>query len=414
LKFNNQPKNIFLPRFDSLGDLILFTSYLQSLKKVLPYAKLSVGVRKPFQDYQSILHGIVDVMVVDLPYLGEYDKKELDNFLSKIKEKQFDSIHFTTHNATWIELEILNNIKDIYSITISPKLKNYKNMNYVEVEEREHEVEKYKKLFTNLFPNESSNWTKPSISFIPSLAETKKKSLNKKFNPNEYITWNPGGIFNFSAKNWPIENHYRLILEFLENFPEKIVLIGIEKEREFLEKLKSDIPQNLDKRIHVYIGKENELTELSILILNSKFYIGNDTGTTHLAAVLQIPVFSIFGGGTWPRFIPFTNQKMILMNQLPCFGCNWGCYLGKTVCIQGITFDNVRDLFRNFVRNYNSIDEIINLNLNLNEILIQRLRELSHENYQIKMQIQSVSRDFSFVKIIKNYLLFLINKIIKK
>jgi ADP-heptose:LPS heptosyltransferase len=402
LKFNNQPKNIFLPRFDSLGDLILFTSYLQSLKKVFPNAKLTVAVRKPFQDYQSLIFGIAEVLVVDLPYSGEYNQSNLKTFLNEIKKNHYDSIHFTTHNATWIEEELIRFFKDIHIITLSPKLKNYTNMNYVEVEESEHEVEKYRKFFTNLFPNESSNWIKPSISFIPSLAESKKKSLSLKFNPKEYITWNPGGISNFTSKNFSIENHSRLILEFLENFTEKVVLLGIEKERELLEKLKSGIPQIHDQRIQIYIGNENEWTELSILILNSKFYIGNDTGTTHLAAALQIPIFSIYGGGTWPRFIPFTNLKMILMNHMTCFGCNWGCELGRPICLQSIAFDNVREYFKRFILSFDSIDEIINLKISIEGFLIQRIRELNHENFQMKKQIQDQPNIKTFVIKLKN------------
>ena len=57
----------------------------------------------------------------------------------------------------------------------------------------------------------------------------------------------------------------------------------------------------------------------------------------HLAAALDVPVVAVFGGGTWPRFVPAARRGVALVQPLPCFGCGWDCAFGDAPCLGEIT-----------------------------------------------------------------------------
>ena len=61
------------------------------------------------------------------------------------------------------------------------------------------------------------------------------------------------------------------------------------------------------------------------LLGEARLYLGNDTGAMHLAAALGVPVTAVFGGGTWPRFVPAAVCGEAVVHPLPCFGCGWDC-----------------------------------------------------------------------------------------
>jgi GT2 family glycosyltransferase len=83
----------------------------------------------------------------------------------------------------------------------------------------------------------------------------------------------------------------------------------------------------------LWLGRDGSLPQLAALIARSALYFGNDTGAMHLAAALDVPVVAIFGGGTWPRFVPAARRGVAVVHPLPCFGCGWDCAFGDAPCL---------------------------------------------------------------------------------
>jgi ADP-heptose:LPS heptosyltransferase len=89
-----------------------------------------------------------------------------------------------------------------------------------------------------------------------------------------------------------------------------------------------------DIEAKLWIGAADELGVLLGLIAEAKIYFGGDTGPMHMAAALGIPVATVMGGGTYPRFIPLAEKKYVGLNRLDCFGCGWGCRYDRPICIE--------------------------------------------------------------------------------
>jgi ADP-heptose:LPS heptosyltransferase len=367
-----------------LGDIIIFSSFIHFLKATDPNAKIFLAIRNHYKGVSQIIPG-VEYFIVDLPYSGEYNKNTLSEFLDRIKNVPLTQIVYSTHNITWIDKEIYKKFSHISSYSISPYFQYEKKVKYIEVDEREPEWNKYKKLALEWNPGRQVEISIPKIELKDEdYFKINDLLQNLSLVQHKYVCWNPSGIANFSAKNWSLENHISLIKLFLKKSNLKILLIGSEKEKHILDHVKGSFNSKLKERIQIFTSnKDDSLLVVSFLIRNSKLFIGNDTGTTHLAAALSIPIFSVFGGGTWPRFIPLSSKKLIITNQIECYGCNWNCSQKSILCLESIPWKIVREYFIQFIEFNGEMDQIVDLKT----IMIFKLK-----NYNIINKIKKYLR----------------------
>ncbi len=130
-----------------------------------------------------------------------------------------------------------------------------------------------------------------------------KIKINKK-NP-EYILIHPGS--GNKLKNVSLE-FFKKISKML-NFPVKF----FGGENEF----------NLRKKIDIEITKD--LNEVFKLFEKAFFYIGNDSGVSHLAAACNILTFVFFGPTSFKVWRPLGENVIIFTKNLLCSPCNLNC-----------------------------------------------------------------------------------------
>ena len=78
-----------------------------------------------------------------------------------------------------------------------------------------------------------------------------------------------------------------------------------------------------------------------------EYYIGNDTGLSHLASLLVPKVLVILGGGTFLRFFPWPDREgqYIIFYGLDCYDCNWYCKYSRPHCLERICARVVAEYF---------------------------------------------------------------------
>ena len=63
--------------------------------------------------------------------------------------------------------------------------------------------------------------------------------------------------------------------------------------------------------------------ESAAALAHCRIYVGNDTGTMHLAAAVGVPVVAIFAAIDYPgRWLPYGGGNIILRKTVPCEGCH--------------------------------------------------------------------------------------------
>ena len=115
--------------------------------------------------------------------------------------------------------------------------------------------------------------------------------------------------------------------------------MGDNKQRNRIEEIRAG-----NNNIKNYAGSLALEEALSVIAISSLF-IGNDSGLTHIALFLKIPLVAIIGGGKNEIFFPYRTytKSVFLAHQLDCFKCNWWCKFDQKYCLTELTVENVFD-----------------------------------------------------------------------
>lgn len=149
------------------------------------------------------------------------------------------------------------------------------------------------------------------------------------------------------ANKWPIERYKELCVRLLNCNKKIYVMLFGGKEAfesgEFLRK-------GFEERILNVAGKTN-IIESAALLEKCFLFIGNDTGTIHLAASMGIPCVGIFSARNNPgKWEPYGEQNIILRKDVECAGCFFEeCLDKKMKCIKMITVDEVFETIIGFI-----------------------------------------------------------------
>ena len=138
--------------------------------------------------------------------------------------------------------------------------------------------------------------------------------------PNELIIGiHPGG--NWIYKLWPAENFAKIGDILISDFHAQILLFAGLDEQALQEKVAAMM------KYQPIIVNEPSLRHVAALINRCHLYLGNDTGTTHIAAAVGTPVVAIFGSTNHIRSGPYGTQHQVVRNDVD-LGCN-PCHPGK-------------------------------------------------------------------------------------
>lgn len=183
--------------------------------------------------------------------------------------------------------------------------------------------------------------------WLEKLGVTKINNSNERILPAASIGVGVGS--KMQAKRWPISNFYDVLYRLIQDYDLVPVFFGGSEDYEFAEELIGKLGSGL-----------NACGELSLrgatrALQDCKFYLGNDTGTMHLAVAAGTKCVAIFSARDYPgRWYPYGEGHQIHRYALDCEGCMlYSCYDEKKKCLTKITPDEV----------YRSCQSILNVTL---------------------------------------------------
>ena len=93
----------------------------------------------------------------------------------------------------------------------------------------------------------------------------------------------------------------------------------------------------IDTSVQSHVGKLT-LRETAQEMRRFQFYIGNDSGLTHLASLIIEKVLIISGGGGFRRFFPWPHAKNqhVIYKGMGCYDCAWQCQYSERYCLSEI------------------------------------------------------------------------------
>lgn len=334
---HSEYKRILIVRTDRIGDVLLSTPVIKTLRDSYPNAYIAMMVSPYTKD-----------IVEGNPYLDEviiYDKDGKHKswggslkFARNLKKRRFDlalilhptnRVHLVTFFAG-IPSRIGYDRK--LGFLLTDRIKHTKQMG--EKHELEYNLDlvrylgiepKDKALFMPIKP-ESERWVEELF---------KQEGIKKS---DRLLAIHPGA--SCPSKIWPNERFAEVADRLMERYGFKVLVIAGPKD--------VALTQGLIKHLHkpaVNLAGKTSVSQLASILKQCHLFISNDSGPVHIAAALGTPVISIFGRnqkGLSPiRWGPTGKKDKILHKEVGCIECLAHNCTKKFACLSAVTVDDV-------------------------------------------------------------------------
>ncbi len=316
---------ILLLRFSSIGDIVLTTPVVRTLKSQIDQVELHYATKA---QYQSLLEA--NPYIDKLQLLGD----SWSDFINSLKQERYDYVIDLHHNLRTFRLKRSLGVRS-YSfrklnwekwLMVNLKINKLPNL---------HIVDRY---METVLPLGVKMDALGLDYFIPEKDEVPVGWLPEPFRA-AYVVYAIGA--QHETKKLPL----RRMIELCDRINRPIVLLGGKEDRENGEAIAAFFNRSsdgeevtlkeLNKRTRIFnaCGKFN-INQSASLVKGAEFVFSHDTGLMHIAAAFKKEVFSIWGN-TIPAFgmYPYRTRFTVLENNR--LGCRPCSKIGFKKCPKG-------------------------------------------------------------------------------
>jgi heptosyltransferase-1 len=326
-------KKILLIRLRRIGDVVMTTPALATLRQEFPEAHITYVVEAPYRDLVEGHPALDEVFV--LPRKPR--NREFLRYIQKLRRQRFDLLLDFHGGPRAYQLSLFARAR----FKIGYRIK-YRRFVYDIRIPREpavgiwHSVENHFQLVKALNEDLSSI---PPLSLAP-VQEREKENVGHQLSqlglhPQRFLVLHIGAGNHF--RDWGEANLSALLKKLLLLPHTAVVLIGGPEDHKKAKALLEAHPQHL----YSLVGKLN-LREVKELISQAALFIGPDSGPMHIAATTSTPIVAYFGPTLPSHFGPWQTQASILEKDFDCRPCPQRECLHKDYrCLQTITPEDV-------------------------------------------------------------------------
>lgn len=311
-----KPIQIIIRMPNWLGDLVMATPLLESIKKKWPDSVITVAC---IQHLSEILlyHPYIDHI---LPLERQKNLKGNifpKNNIKKIRKQQYDLGILTTNSLSSAWCFFLSNIKKRVGFNANARgilLTN--KVPFPKKRKSQHLVKTYKSLLSPIgIPIDN---THPHIATLQEEDEAALSLLQSrgKMPQQRLIGINPGAAYGL-AKCWPPERFIALGEKLKEKKRNCLVFFGDQSGKPLVDSICAKLP----KEGVINLAGETDIRELVCLIKQCDVFLTNDSGPMHIAAALNIPLVALFGSTSDTLTGPYPRGHVIHKHTScsPCF-----------------------------------------------------------------------------------------------
>ena len=321
-------QKILVIRFSSIGDIVLATSPLKTIRRAYPDAQitfLTLDTFAPLLEYHPDIDALVSIS-------KRMSLIELWGFADHIRRKQYRHI-FDLHNSIRSNLVTLRGASPVYQLK-KPRWNRFL-LFYFHHNEFASDFSTLKMYHEHLGSIWNENDDLPATLLKVSNYEQKvaRDMLLDKNIFDEFIAVVPGAAW--TQKQWPAEKY----IETLNQLGFPAVLLGAKEDT-----ICFDIAKGSSSVVN--LAGETTLRQALAVLANSTYVIGSDTGLTHAAEALGKQVYMILGP-TSPETGAGVNLpgSANIETDLWCRPCSqngkFPCYRKTQVCMDSIMPNDV-------------------------------------------------------------------------
>lgn len=327
---------ILIVRFSSLGDIILTTLLIRTLRRSYPDALIDYLVKS---EYADILRSNPHLSAII--QLRSSHQDELKRLAQKVRAERYDLI-LDLHNS--LRSRYLRTLARARAVKIVRKrvlprtmLVNFKRNYYTD---RVPVPIRYLETAARYSVVDDGAGLEV---FVPEDIVSSVSARLNRFGLDRYQTVIgvvPGA--RHFTKQWPMERFVEFGVKVSREHKAKLLVFGSTEESEYCGDIAHMINAEVGTNVAESLGGIFSILETASAMEACSVVVTNDTGLMHLAAARRRPVVALFGSTVEEfGFFPFRTTSIVLeRKELPCRPCS---HVGRAECPEG-HFKCMRDI----------------------------------------------------------------------
>lgn len=276
-------KTILVTEYHRIGDVLIISPVLKSLKNKFPKAHLTLICNREVGQLASHLNLADEVYTLNVPWTNwDWSIFSWWNIRSKAKS-------FSTKNID-LAFDFKGDIRNAWFLWLTrPKISfgyNTTGGNY---------------FFTNpMEMNQNLHQLNRAFNLVSTVGCQCNETQEDKWvsNNNGSIVIHIGATDN--RRSWPLDHWVKLINLLKNDF--KIAIVDVHDAQQLFSKVK-------DSRVKIFKG---DLIQFKFWLSNQKCLIAPDSMAAHLAAYLKIPVVTLFGSQDPKLTSPIAEKSLVI------------------------------------------------------------------------------------------------------
>lgn len=318
-----------------LGDLMLVTPTLTTLRKNFPTAHLALLADKKLADLVQWNKNLDECILIDKKGIDDHLPSFI-KFIFKIRAKNFDLVINLHRNERASALAAFSGAKKIvgYSkpffslffdtVLLNPSIARHIKRGFkVEyVPGSQHQVHSHFDVLREacgiekFFDDGLEMW-------IPEEVEREaEKIFRDNFGGAKVIAFNIGA--SWQTKRW-LDEYFAECADILLERGYGIAFLGGTMDEEIVAGCVEKMRHKDSDRLKIFTGKFS-LAILAGFLDNCVLFLTTDSGPMHIGVARNIPIVTMFGASPVPGFYPYDAKDVLIKSPEPCHPC------GQHIC----------------------------------------------------------------------------------
>jgi len=316
-------EKVLITRFSSLGDILLTTPLVRTLKQKYPHLKIDFLLKPQYRQVYEF-----NPYINSLLFFENDREREIRD---ELKKGKYDLVVDLQNNIR--SRRILKNVGSVRRIFKKPTFKKFLLVKF--------KINKFKEIIPipQYYARSIENFRLDENGLDLFMPENIEPVLAHDGN---YIGLCPGS--RHYTKMWPKE-YFVELGNMLEARGFTVVLFGGKDDKETVAGISQHIKNSID------LSNNDNLLETAVNMKRCRLVICNDSGLMHTASAVKVPIIAIFGSTVKEfGFFPYKAKSLILENNL--LNCRPCSHIGRSSCPEKhfkcmleispqIVFDNV-------------------------------------------------------------------------
>lgn len=319
-------KKILVINLMHIGDLMLVTPALRTLRKNYPQAQISMLIDKKLADLMQWNKNIDECILLD--------KKGADNhlisfakFMMKIRAKEYDLVINLHRNERASAIAALSGAKKIvgYSKPIFAKMfdKVMNNPSIAQLRPKyipgsQHQVKSHLDVLREALGIEDIDDRGLELWIPEQIEEESTQIFNDHFKADDrVIAFNIGA--SWLTKRW-IDSYFADCADRLIEKNFAIAFLGGPSDIEIVNSCIDKMKYKDSQKVKVFTGKLT-LAQVAGILDNCILFLTTDSGPMHIGVARNIPIVTMFGASPVPGFYPYDSKDILIRSPEPCQPC---------------------------------------------------------------------------------------------